>query len=296
MDLLAVPMSADVLARALDRHDDYRVLTRVKPIDRRLPIGAAHGGLVGIAIDVETTGLDHEQHEVIEFAAQRFRLDEHGRIVETGRPRSWLEQPTRPIDPEITRITGLSDLDVSGRAISDGEATAMLLGSDFVVAHNAGFDRPFVEKRLPLASGMPWACTLHDVDWAELGVEGRSLSSLLVSAGRFYDAHRAVTDVMALLTLLDWKLDDGGTVAGRMIERARTPTWRIDADDAPFSAKDVLKERGYRWDAKARAWYAVVTDATLADEVSWAGLMLYQGRREPSKRRITWKNRYSAAG
>lgn len=296
MDLVTVQMSADVIAGVLDRHDDYRVLRRIRPMDRRLPIGAAHGGLVGVAIDVETTGLDHEQHEIIEFAAQRFRLDEHGRIVETGRPRSWLEQPSTSIQPEITRVTGLTDLDVAGRAISDGEATGMLLGSDFVVAHNASFDRNFVEKRLPLAAGMPWACSLHDVDWAGLGIEGRTLSSLLTAMGYFYDAHRAITDVVALITLLDWRLDAGGTVAGRMVEHARRPSWRVDAEDAPYAAKEVLKERGYRWDARARVWYAVVDDAGVSDEVAWASLMLYQGRREPPTRRITWKERYGTNG
>lgn len=176
---------------------------------------------------------------------QRVRLDDHGQINETGRPCSWLEQPTHPIPPNITRVTGLPDPDVAGRAISDG-ATAMLLGANFVIAHKARFDHPFVEKRLPLAVGRPWACSLNDVDCAELGCEGRTLSALLGRMGLFFEAHRAATDVTALLHLLDRPLEEGGTTAGRMIQRARKPTWNVDAVDAPFSAKDVLRESGYR--------------------------------------------------
>lgn len=294
-DLVAVPVEPDVLARALDRHDGYRVLRRIAPMERRPADDVRGEGMIGIALDVETTGLDHRRHEVIELAMQRFRLDDLGRIVETGRARSWLEQPSEPIPAEITRVTGLADPDVAGRSISDGEATAMLLGADFVVAHNSKFDRPFVEKRLPLAAGQPWACSLSDVDWVGLGFEGRTLSALLSRMGLFFDAHRAATDVTALLHLLDHRLDEGGTIARQMVERARRPTWTIDAVDAPFSAKDVLRERGYRWDALRKLWSTSVADDAVADEIAWAALMLYGGRREPAVTKVTWRERYAAA-
>lgn len=294
VELVAVPVQPDVLARALDRHDDYRVLRRIRTMDRRPPHGGRVEGMIGLALDLETTGLDHREHEIIELAMQRFRLDQHGRIVETGRPRAWFEQPSTPIPAHITQITGLADPDVAGRSIADGEAGAMMLSADFVVAHNAGFDRAFAEKRLPMAAGRPWACSLNDLDWKSMGFENRTLSGLLVRMGWFFDAHRAQTDVTALLHLLDHPLDDGGTIARRMVENARRPDWIVDAVDVPFSAKGVLKERGYRWIAERKLWSAAVSDEAIADEIAWASLMLYGGRREPRTRRITWTERYSA--
>jgi len=294
-DLIGVPIEPEVIARALDRHDDYRVLRRIRRMDRRPTRIDRSNSLVGVAVDVETTGLDHSRHEVIELAIQRFRLDAQHRIVETGRPRTWLEQPSEPIPPGITRVTGLTDADVAGRAIADGEAGCMILTADFVVSHNAAFDRPFLEKRLPMAAGRPWACTLADVEWRELGYEGRTLSALLSRMGWFYDAHRAEVDVTALLHLLSHPLDEfGGTVAGRMIGNANKPTWIVDAQDAPFSAREVLKERGYRWDAARRVWSAQVADDLARDEADWASLMLYGGRRKPEMRRVTWIERYAA--
>lgn len=296
-DIIGVPIDADVVARALDRHDDYRVLRRIRRMDRRSSRIGVGRSLVGIAIDVETTGLDPTRHEVIELAVQRFRLDELFRIVETGRPRSWLEQPSEPIPPVITRVTGLTDADVAGRAIADGEAGCMIMTADLVVSHNAKFDRPFVEKRLPLTARRPWACSLADVDWHELGYDDRSLSALLSKMGWFYDPHRAEVDVTALLHLLAHPLDgSGGTVAGRMVEHARKPTWIVDAVEAPFSAREVLKERGYRWDAPRRVWSVQIADHVVKDEVEWACLMLYGGRRRPATRRITWEERYAAVG
>lgn len=213
--------------------------------------------MVGVALDVETTGLDHRRHEVIEFAAQRFRLDDFGRIVETGRPRSWLEQPSEPIPVAITRVTGIADPDVAGRSISDGEAAGMILGSDFVISHNAAFDRPFTEKRLPMVAGRPWVCSLADFDWWEAGYEGRTLSALLGRMGWFYDPHRAETDVTALLHLLDHPLDDGGTVmAGQVVlllSSAHTGDGVLEALRPRIGAEYVLisenrSERGGRGD------------------------------------------------
>lgn len=80
-----------------------------------------------------------------------------------------------------------------------------------------------------------------------------------------------------------------------MVERARRPDWIVEALEAPFSVKEVLKERGYRWDAERKLWAASVPGGAIADEILWASLMLYGGRREPRTRRITWSERYSAS-
>ena len=292
-DRLAVPVSAATLAKLVNRHEDYRVQTRLQTMERRLTGLVPSAGLVGIALDVETTGLDQSVNEVVELAVQRFRVDVHGRIVETGRPRTWLEEPSTPIPAEVTRITGLTDAVVAGRSISDGEATALILDADFVVAHNAAFDRPFVERRLPLAAGRPWVCSLADLDWKALGFESLRLSDLLCGMGWFYDAHRAEGDVTALLHLLDHRLKDGTSVVSRIVDRASRPSWIVDAEGAPFSAKDVLKERGYRWNDKRRLWCASIAEDAIREEIDWATVMLYGGRREPEYRRVTWRERYA---
>ena len=243
-DLVAIPVEPEVVAAALDRHDDFRVQRRIRRMDRRLPGGPRPPTLTGLAVDVETTGTDHRRHEVIEVAMCRFLMNEHGRIVETGLMRDWFEQPAEPISAEITRLTGLTDDDVRGRVIPEGEATALLLGSDFVVAHNARFDRGFLEKKLPLGAGRPWVCSMHDVEWDEEGFGKRDLTALLGRIGLFFDAHRADADVDALLHLLDHPLDTGGTVVGRAVRNARRRTWTVDAVDAPFQREGGAAREG----------------------------------------------------
>ena len=92
---------------------DCRILRRVEV--REGPTGEgdpADAPFVGIAIDVETTGLTHSDDRIIELALRRFRYDRNGVITNIDRPYSWLEDPGRPLQPEIVRLTGLTDTDL----------------------------------------------------------------------------------------------------------------------------------------------------------------------------------------
>jgi DNA polymerase-3 subunit epsilon len=288
--------SAEALAELVDRHEDYRVLRRMRPMVR---FGGSEGRAVrtmsGCALDVETTGLDHREHAVIELAMQRFRADEHGRIVDVGPSFRWLEDPGVPIPPEITALTGVTDAAVAGRRICDAEATSLILDADFVVAHNAGFDRPFVEGRLPEAAGRPWICSMRDVDWRARGFEGRVLSHLLAQVGWFYEAHRADADVTALLHLLDHApTGQRRTVLSEAVRNGARAGWIVEAVRAPFDAKDRLKARGYRWDSVKRHWWREVPHADFDEELGWCVVEVYAGAAKPRFRSIDWTERYAA--
>ncbi|MBB3693558.1 3'-5' exonuclease [Sphingomonas sp. BK580] len=291
--LMSVPAPALLVAQALDRHPDFRVLRRMRTMDRPGHAGWRSAVCTGVAIDVETTGRDPDRHSIIELGMQAFGVDQDGRIVETGEPRGWFECPGEPISAEITGITGIRDEDVKGRAIPDGEAVGTILGCDFVVAHNAAFDRPFLERRLPEIAGCAWACSLADVDWGGLGFEARKLKHLAMEMGWFYEPHRATVDVTALLHILDHRPSAGPSVATLMLERARRDTYLLEATDAPFGKKDILRERGWRWDRSRRVWSIEVDHADLEATEEWATLEIYGALRCPERTRRDWRTRYS---
>ena len=94
-----------------------------------------------IVLDTETTGLSVQDNKLIEIAAARLR----GREV-VDRFDTFVH-PGGPIPPEIVRLTGITDADVAN-APSPEEAVAALeefVGGCPVIAHNAAFDRSFIE-------------------------------------------------------------------------------------------------------------------------------------------------------
>lgn len=95
-----------------------------------------------VVLDTETTGLSFRDCELIEIAAAR--LD--GREV-VERFQTFVH-PSKPIPKEIQRLTGISDLDVRDAPAAE-EAVALLAefaGGAPILAHNATFDRTFIEK------------------------------------------------------------------------------------------------------------------------------------------------------
>nr|WP_082049386.1 3'-5' exonuclease [Sphingomonas melonis] len=292
-DVVGVPVPVGTLARALARHPDFRILKRIGPMERRESGYARTGELSVCVLDVETMGFDHRLDEIIELSLQTVRIDAEGRIVSTGRNSSWLEDPGRPIPPEIVKVTGITDADVAGRSISEGEAYGELTSADLLLSHNAAFDRPFVDRRFDLPP-RPWICSLNDFAWRDHGFDGRSLTQLLLQCGWFFDAHRAAGDVNALLHLLDHRLEGGATVMKELLVNAARATSVVEAVGAPMSAKDALKSRGYRWDAGRRLWWRAVPEDQGAAERDWVADHAYGGARAPVVRRVTWKERYAA--
>jgi DNA polymerase III subunit epsilon len=186
----------------------------------------------------------------------------------------WLEDPGGPIPPEITTITGITDQMVAGHRIDDGAVDDLLSRVVLVIAHNAAFDRRFLEKRLPVFAAKHWACSRSDINWKAEGIRSSALEFVAYSLGFFHDGHRAASDCRATLHALAQPLPGTGRLAFQaLLEKARLPTWRLWARDAAIEKKDILKARGYAWSSgefgRPRSWYRDVSDADKPAEVSW---------------------------
>lgn len=290
---LADRADGERLARQLETIPGYRVLRELNPsagveVLRR----PASGERVAAVVDTETTGLDLNTDLIIEVAIQRFIFTPTGSIIETERPRSWLEDPRRPLPETIRRLTGISDADLSGAKFDDGAITSMIGDADIILAHNAAFDRPFLEKRFSQLRDIAWGCSLSQLDWQYLGYDGRALGHLLLQSGWFFEGHRAANDTNALTTLLKSPAGDGRTIFAHLLERCERDSVRIDATGAPFEAKDLLKGNGYRWDATRRVWWREVEQDDLAAETSWLNRYIYQGKGSANFSTVTPKNRF----
>lgn len=285
------------LAASLEASGDYRVLRRLKQPPAVKP-SAGVPTRTGLFVDVETTGLDPASNEIIELAMVPFVYGLDGTIYSIGEAFHGLRQPSHPIPLDITAITGLDDAVLAGQTIDKGAVAAVAASAALVVAHNAAFDRRFLERFSDVFSTKAWACSMSQVDWASEGFEGVKLAYLVAHAGFFYDRHRATHDCLAALTLLSRPLPVGGKPAlAQLLDRARAPTWRIWAENSPFDLKDVLKARGYRWNgegrATPRAWYIDVSEERREAELAFLQSEIYRGEVELLVRRIDAHDRFS---
>jgi len=101
-----------------------------------------------IAFDTETTGLNPADGErVIEIGA--VELINH---IPTGRTFRRLINPGRPVSEATIRITGITDADLKDKPPFEHpdavDAFLSFLGDATLVAHNASFDRGFLNAEL----------------------------------------------------------------------------------------------------------------------------------------------------
>jgi len=148
----------DRCAELLVASGSFRVLRRLNGRSE-YTAGTSLSMATALALDVETTGLTCGTDRIIQFCAIPFDFCKtSGRIFRVHDALTYYEDPGMPVPPEITELTGISDGMVAGQRIDDVTVSRIAAGAALVVAHNAGFDRPFVEERIPAFASISWSC------------------------------------------------------------------------------------------------------------------------------------------
>ncbi|WP_224982398.1 3'-5' exonuclease [Geomonas agri] len=276
-------LEIEVAIASLHSTGDFQVLRRLNlSRDARLGRPGPSHAKVALCLDTETTGLNHKQDKVIELGIVAFEFDPvSGEIYRITDRYSGFEDPGFAIPPEVQEITGISDDMVRGQAFDDAFVNALADKSDLVIAHNAAFDRKFVETRFPSFVKLPWACTVCQIDWGAERLSSRTLEFLLFKTGSLtINAHRALDDAEGVLGLLLERLPvSGAPIFLELLKRAHEVTSRVYAVSAPYDKKDVLKERGYRWSdgtqGGSKAWWRDVPAHEEAAELAYLAREIY---------------------
>ncbi|TBN12634.1 3'-5' exonuclease [Agrobacterium cavarae] len=298
-DRQAPSLTEEEMVRSLFETGRYRILTKLVP--RAItPVPRPGYPLRGVILDTETTGLDARKHEIIEIGAVAFTFNAMGQIGDVTGVCGGLREPGDSIPAEITKLTGITDDMVTGQAIDMTALEALIEPADLLIAHNAGFDRPFCEVFSGIFSGKAWACSHSEVDWSSRGYEGTKLGYLLGQAGYFHEGHRAVDDCYALLEVLARQVDGSASIAfAELYEASQRSRVRIFAENSPFDMKDHLKGRGYRWsdgsDSRPKCWWIEVGEDGLDDELQYLRAEIYRYPDvDPPIRRLTAFDRFRA--
>ncbi|MCG8274202.1 3'-5' exonuclease [Aquamicrobium sp. NLF2-7] len=285
------------VAQRLEATGRFQVLRKLVPRPVIPRSESAHPRLA-VLVDTETTGLQHAKDEVIEIGAVAFTYDDNGTVGDVVGVYSGLRQPSLPIPPEITRLTGITDEMVAGQEIDIDALDALIEPADLIIAHNAGFDRPFCEKLSPSFIPKAWACSVSEIRWADLGFEGNKLGYLVGQSGLFHEGHRATDDCHALLEVLARPVGDEMIVPFvELLRSSIRSRVRIFAENSPFDMKDHLKARGYRWsdgsDGRPKAWWTEIDEERYDDELRYLRTDIYRCEdAEPLTLRITAEDRF----
>ena len=166
-----------------------------------------------VLFDTETTGLQFNRDEIIEFAA--VVVERHnGEIVVTQEYDELITlSPGSTVPPEIERLTGISNQDIRERGIPKEQLcrdiAQMIAGNTLMLAYNAHFDLSFLFYLL-LRDGDPTILKGKDkLDLLTVYKDRRAYPHKLCNAieayglsGKVVNSHRAVDDVLATVAVM----------------------------------------------------------------------------------------------
>ena len=217
-------------------------------------------------IDYETTGFTAGLNEVIEIGLVQVAYSPSIRkITAIIEITSQFQCPKTPISELITSITGITNDIVAGQTIDAAHVARIARSSQLMIAHNAAFDRSFFDLEYKGMADLTWACSVKDIDWYALGFESSKLEYLLFKNGYFYDGHRAATDCLAMVQLFE----SVPNALHELLQAAQQLSVKILAKGVAYDDREIVKKRGYRWDAEKKYWWTVIPDSDYDEEKIW---------------------------
>jgi len=276
----------------LENKDGLVVLTKFSGLSApdREPIS---GDVPAVVLDVETTGLRADKDEVIQIAIRPFFVSPStGEISGIKKTIEFKQQPTYPLSPEIQDITGFSDEDLKGHEINWARVAKILNSCQFIIAHNASFDREWVDTNLKRNGHSPppdatWCCSMSQVMWKDICRPSKALEVLCAWHGFFYNSHNAIADIDATLHLL--RMSDK---MEELLQTAVKSDYHVFAVGSQRDENPLLKSRRYRWNPELTCWWKSTPNQNAAeDECEWLAQNLRKV--EPQFFEVEPQNRFS---
>lgn len=217
-----------------------------------------------IFCSVVTTSLNKNMGDLLRINLKLCYINKDGKFSKARKVVSFFEDPKRELTNEESRFLDFSIEDKANSSIDWNLISGLFEKADLIVAHNAAFVKPWIEKYISQSSTL-WACSMDQVDWAEKDFPSRSLSVLSVFSGFFYNFQDSSTALEAVTHVLDKNV-----ATSSLIAKARTPDLQVFAANAPRELNHLLKERRYRWNPDLGCWWLGLKDPAHGDnESAW---------------------------
>ena len=228
-------------------------------------------------VDTETTGIDRINDHIIEIAVKVICFEtSSGKILSVEGSYESFNDPEEDISTEITHLTGIDNKMVDGKFIDWKEVDTIFKSVDIIIAHNASFDRAFIDRFSSISPSKVWACSISDIDWLERGFTSSKQELLCYWHGFYFDAHRAMNDVDALIHLLTFDTGFERPLI-ELIKNSNKSDFIIFAEHFKYDPvkKDTLKGNKYRWNPNDKIWFKKVNLDELEHEKDWLTVTIY---------------------
>ncbi len=172
---------------------------------------------IGLIVDCETTGLSSTKHTAVEIAMIQFVFSQSPNVGTsilgvTETYQGFRDPGSALINPIAMRINRLNLSQLKGQSWDLQRVLKLTQGIEFIVAHNASFDRAFLAPLIPDLDQSRWLCSCHHLDWGSLGHKSKRLKDLCQWYGIPLPDHSAMGDAIALLHLLGVSSPTGESV------------------------------------------------------------------------------------
>jgi DNA polymerase III subunit epsilon len=209
-----------------------------------------------LIVDTETTGLSPAEGELLEVAAILYSVEQQCTLQQASTllPTRSLRNPAQAINQISIAATQATDPDLA-QTICE-VISRWAVQADYLVAHNASFDRQWMESHPQLGSlfDRPWLCSCHDIRWPQQHRQGQKLIDLALAHGvGVSSAHRALTDCQLIAALFD-RMGNLSQLFRQALEPKVLVRALVSYDD-----RHLAKESGFQWDRELRHWSTWIT-------------------------------------
>ena len=218
-----------------------------------------------LIVDLETNGLNPAVDVVLEIGAILYSIPYQTVVYQCSMLFDEADNP----QAHLNRIPPGVVSQLSAEIVSPFGAmfTEMMYKADYIVAHNAKFDRQWFNasnRVLVNRQGepLPWLCTMSDFVFPKQSRSRLSLVTLCLDHDvSVWSAHRALTDCQLIATLFD-RMESPQVLRQMVVEaaeRASRPKYLYQAK-VSFQERQKAKDAGFHWDKERKMWLCELSE------------------------------------
>jgi len=213
-------------------------------------------------IDLETTGLDPTQDQVIELGAILYSV-KHQTILEQFSCLLFVQENpqeyTNKIPAKATHERGYSSSRLD-RVLMD-----FADDSDYLIAHNAAFDKQW---NLFDELWQPWLCTCEDFIWPKNHQKANLINTCLNHGIGVTKVHRALSDCQLIAELFD-RADDLQGLFEKAIARSQEPLLTVLAG-VNYDTRHLAQKAKFYWEPNKKVWQKEIKQSDLlVESINW---------------------------